>query len=260
MTCDNKRSFRKRLLNDEILLGGWLQIASVTSAELMAEAGFDWVAVDCEHGLIDLPAAAAMLGALESRGVAGIIRLPACDGVWIRRALDAGASGLIVPMVNSAAIAQEAVRWSKYPPAGERGFGFSRANAYGARFDDYCAAANDNIALIAQIEHISAVNDIDAILEVAGIDALFIGPYDLAGSMGLVGQPNHPKVTAACERVLQTAQAKSVPAGIHVVSADPRAAAPYLEKGFKLLALGIDTLFIRHTAAKILADARKCLQ
>ena len=252
------KSFRDRLLSNEILLGGWLQMASVTSAELLADAGFDWAAVDCEHGLIDLPMAASMLGALEARKVSGLIRLPACDGIWIRRALDAGASGLIVPMVNSVDIAREAVRWTRYPPVGERGFGFSRANGYGARFDEYCAAANKTIALVAQIEHISAVEQIEDILAVQGLDALFIGPYDLAGSMGLVGQPRHPQVLNACECVLQAAQAKNIPAGIHVVSANPQDATPYIEKGFKLIALGIDTLFIRHTACQVLNGARMC--
>lgn len=249
-------SLKNRILANELTLGSWIQMGIPASAEILAGQGFDWIAVDCEHGLIDLKDTAALLCAIESNGAAGFVRLPACDDTWIRRVLDAGAQGIIVPMVNSPEIARKAVTWAKYPPQGKRGFGFSRASQYGARFEDYVAKANRKTIVIAQIEHIDAVKVIDDILSIEGIDGTLIGPYDLSGSMGLVGQTSHPDVLEQCDIVLAACKKHHKTAGIHVVSSNPELALSFIKKGYRFVALGIDTLFLRTGASAMLKAAR----
>jgi 2-keto-3-deoxy-L-rhamnonate aldolase RhmA len=251
-----KTDIRTRLRRGDTLLGSWLQLPSERTARLVAGQGFDWVAVDCEHGPNDLERVAGMLCEIRSAGAAGFVRVPAAESIWIRRAMDAGADGLIVPMVQDEVQAARIVEYAKYPPLGKRGFGFCLANEFGGMFDDYARAANETHVLIAQIEHIEAVGAASRILDVEGIDGVMIGPYDLAGSMGLVGQPGHPDVLAAADRVLEACRTKGKAAGYHVVAADPAAALPFLARGYRFVALGVDSLFIRDGAARVLEAAR----
>ena len=247
---------RRRLNAGETLLGSWLQLPEPLSARILAAQGFDWLAIDCEHGAFDLAGIPAVFAQIHAHGVGAMARLPAADGIWIRRVLDCGADGIIVPMVNTPDIAREVVRHAKYPPLGERGFGFALANEYGQRFSAYAAAANEDLLVIAQIEHISAVERIDDILAVRGIDGVIIGPYDLSGSMDLLGQLDHPELQAAAGRVLEACLATGKAAGYHVVSADPEAALAYLDQGYRFVALGMDTIFLREGAAAVLGQAR----
>ena len=251
-----KTALRERLNRGETLLGGWLQLPAPLAARIVAGQGFDWVAVDGEHGPIDLETVAEMLGAICSQGPAAVVRVPAVDAVWIRRSLDAGADGIIVPMVHTAEEARRVVEYARYPPLGRRGFGFAVANEFGAQFADYARTANDRIALVVQIEHIDAVSAVDSILDVNGVDGALIGPYDLSGSMGLTGQVNHPEVLAAAGRVLAACVQRGKAAGIHVVSADPAAARPFVAQGYRFIALGLDTLFLRDAASRVLHGAR----
>lgn len=252
----DRPTLRRRLSKGDTTFGAWIQTASPTVAEILADQDFDWITIDCEHGIIDLAQIATLTAAIQSRNKPALVRLPGCDDIWIRRVLDTGVDGIIVPMVNTPEIARHAASWAKYPPLGKRGFGFSRANGYGERFDEYAASANDKVTVIAQIEHIDAVNQIDEIVSTEGIDGFFIGPYDLSGSMGLVGQTQHPDVLAQCDKVLQACIKHRKPAGIHIVSADPEEAKPFIKKGFKIIALGIDTLFLRHTARQMLSGVK----
>jgi 2-keto-3-deoxy-L-rhamnonate aldolase RhmA len=181
-----------------------------------------------------------------------MIRVPAGDEVWLKKALDIGAAGIIVPQVNSAAQAERVVRLCKYPPEGARGVGIARAHRYGERFQDYVTNANQEVAIVVQAEHIDAVKDINAIVKVKGIDAVFIGPYDLSASMGKPGQVGDPEVRAAIERVRKACQKRSIPLGIFGVSAE--AVLPYLDQGFTLIAAGVDVLFLSCAAKALLAQ------
>jgi len=249
-------SIRQKLLSNELSLGSWLQINSPTVAGIMAAQNYDWLTIDAEHGAVDLNDISMMCDAIQARQTAALVRLPACDSIWVSRCLDAGADGLIIPMVHNAEIARKAVEYAKYPPLGKRGFGFAHTNQYGQNFDEYVQNANEHLTLVAQIEHIEAVKDIDNILAVEGIDAVIIGPYDLAGSMGLVGQPSHPDVLAACDKVLMACQARNSCAGIHVVSSSAENIQPFIDKGFRFVALGIDALFLRDTSTSVLQSCR----
>ena len=232
-------------------VGSWLQIPSRESAYVLANQGFDWLTIDAEHALFDLQNIAAVIDVIHSKNCNALIRLPECDSIWIRRTLDAGADGIIVPMVNSLEIAMKAVEYCKYPPLGKRGFGFSHANNYGGNFNDYVHKANDSIVLIVQIEHVDGVRNVESILSLEEIDGVIIGPYDLAGSMGFVGQPNHLEVKRACSEVLECCLKYNKVPGIHIVSTDVNQVAEVIKQGYKFIAYGIDTLFLVESGHKL---------
>lgn len=240
---------RSDILAGKSVTGSWLQIPSPVSAGLMARQGFRFLTLDAEHALFDLPQLQSCIAAIQNGGAEPWVRVPCLDEAWIRRSLDAGATGIICPMIKNAAQASELVRHARYAPIGGRGFGFCQANAYGLDFTEYVAAADAATTVIAQVEHIDAVRNIDEILAVTGIDAVLIGPYDLAGSLGLPGQTGHEKVLDAIDQVLAACQKHGKTAGIHVVSTRPDDAAPFRAKGYSLVALGIDTLFLIQGAA-----------
>jgi len=215
-------------------------IGNSVVAEIIAQAGFDWVAVDMEHGTMGWDQALINMQAIEANSCTPLCRLPVNGPVAFKRALDAGAMGVIVPMVNTEEEARNAVGWSKYPPIGKRGVGICRAHRYGANFDEYVKTANDNIAVILQIEHIDAVNNIEAICKVPGVDVVFIGPYDLSGSMGLIGQTRHKDVEQAIDRVVSVARSSGIVPGIHVVEPRPGEIQEKIDTGFGFIAVGLD--------------------
>ncbi len=239
-----KNKLRRALLANELTLGAWIQIGHPACAEIFGRAGFDWVCVDLEHGAIDLETMANIFRALSAFDAVPVARLPLNDPIWIHRSLDAGARALIIPMVHTAAQAESAVREAKYPPRGVRGFGYSRANVHGMDFDAYIADANDEIAMIMQIEHADAIANLDAILAVDGVDGLLIGPLDLSGSMGITGQMDHPDMVAALRKYLDACQAHKKAAGIHIVRPNADNIRQTVEAGYTLVVLGLDNVFL----------------
>lgn len=250
-----KNPFRIALLERRLTLGTWIQIGHPACAEVLARAGFDWVCVDFEHGIVDLETAANIFRALSAFDCVPVARLPANDPIWIHRVLDAGARGLIIPMIRTAAEAEAAVREAKYPPRGTRGFGFARANLYGADFQSSIASANEEIAMVMQIEHKDALDELDAILQVEGVDGLFIGPLDLSGSMGLTGQLEHPQMRAALERFRAACRMHRKAAGLHIIRPGEAAIRQALDEGYTLLALGLDNVFMEQAARAALKAA-----
>lgn len=247
-----KFDFRRRLLAGETLIGPLLTFAEPAIAEIMVATGYDWLFIDSEHGAFD---AQGMLPLLQACGdCPAVIRVPANEDVWIKKSLDIGAAGIIVPQVNSAADAARALASCKYPPQGKRGVGIGRAHAYGIAFQEYMDTANTELAVIIQAEHIEAVEHIDSICDVAGIDAVLIGPYDLSASMGHTGEVTHPEVIAAISRVRDCCLEKGIRLGIFGISA--AAVSPYLAQGFSLITLGVDALMLGKSAADLLAELR----
>jgi 2-keto-3-deoxy-L-rhamnonate aldolase RhmA len=238
--------FAVRLRRGDRLIGSFLTLPALEVAEVMSAAGFDYLLIDCEHAPLDAMWAQRLQQAAR---VPGLLRVADAHESTLKRALDTGAAGVVVPMVNSAQQARAIVSFCKYPPLGSRGVGIVRAQGYGLGFQEYVAHANESTAVIVQIEHISAVENIDAILAVPGIDAAFVGPYDLSGSMGRLGQVDHIDVLAAIEGVRFACERAGMPLGIYVGSA--AAAKPYLEKGFSLIAVGVDALMLGNAARQI---------
>lgn len=237
---------KTKLQEGQVSIGGWMQIGHPAVAEIMAGSGaFDWIAVDNEHGILDLDAGMNCFNAMRGTNTLPMVRVQENNQIIIRCWCDAGARGIIVPMVNTAEQAKEAVAAAKYPPVGKRGFGYCRANTYGSRFDECAKNENDDILLIVQIEHIEAVKNIAEILSVDGVDGAFIGPYDLSGSMNLTGQLDHPDVLSAYDKTLKACKAHKKAAGIHVVPVDPKRIEKFVNEGFTFIAASIDTVFIK---------------
>ncbi len=251
---------REALLSCRPTLGSWIQIGHPVSAEILANAGFDWLAIDCEHTDIDVAEATSLMRAMSRTSCLPIVRVAENNTLQIRRLLDAGARGIIVPMVNSAEQARRAVAAAKYPPTGVRGFGFCRANDHGCAFNDYVQHANDDILVVAQIEHINAVDCIDDILAVEGVDGVFIGPYDLSGSLDITGELGHPKMQEAMSRLHAACKSAGKAAGLHVVAPEANAIQKALADGFTFLALSVDIVFMNHSARHCLQTARAALK
>ena len=228
-------------------VGAWLQLPSPDVAEIIGRSGYDWAAVDLEHGAMTRALLPDLFRALECGGTLPFARVAEATRENIKAALDSGAQGLILPMIESAAQLQEAVAWAQYPPTGCRGVGYCRANAYGRCFTEYLAEAK-HIFMVAQIEHINAVHNLKDILAVPGLDAIMVGPYDLSGSMGLTGQLTHPDMLTAMERIAALAKAAGVPMGTHVVMPDQTELAARIQEGYLFLAYGIDAVFLRSAA------------
>ena len=245
---------KARLHRGEILIRTILGMPSPEVAEVLAAAGFDWLFIDAEHGAMGPMAVQRLLQAAD-HSTPCLVRPPDRGEAWTKKCLDAGAAGLVVPRVNSPQAAEQAVRWAKYPPRGDRSVGISRAHGYGAGFADYLARADEKILVVIQIEHIDAVDCIEQIVKVPGIDVLFVGPYDLSASMGKIGEVSDPEVLAAMERVQQCAVAAGVPLGIFAADADT--ARLYLRGGYQLVAVGTDALFLAAGAGQALAVLRK---
>jgi 2-dehydro-3-deoxyglucarate aldolase len=247
---------KRALLEHRPTLGIWMQIAHAAPMEIVAALGFDWVCVDIEHASTDMDQVAGLFRAVAGTQAVPVARLPWCDPVWIKRVLDAGAGGIIVPMVNSAEMAELAVREAQYPPAGRRSFGFSRMNAWGLQFEEYATTANQEIAVIAQVEHKDAIADLDRILQVEGLDATLIGPYDLSGSYGKPGDLSCPEVKQALSTYLEACRRYHKPAGTLLVYPTETAIRSALGEGYNLVGLGVDTVLLAQAAKDTLQLAR----
>lgn len=245
---------KAKLKAGEPALGTWLSLASSLSAEYLAHLGWDWLVVDTEHSPIDFKETLHCFQAIATTDTIPLARVAWNDPMLIKRLLDAGAMGLVVPMVNTPEEAEQAVQAMKYPPAGFRSLGGGRAMVYGS---DYLARANEEILVVLQIEHIEAVKRARDILSVPGVDACFIGPNDLAGSMGLpTSEANkHPDHNAAVAEVLQAARDCGVAPGIHAFNTEM--ALRRLEEGFQFVAVASDAAFLRQAAAAALEAVRK---
>jgi 2-dehydro-3-deoxyglucarate aldolase/4-hydroxy-2-oxoheptanedioate aldolase len=237
--------FKQKLRQKQPLIGTIQELASTEVTEILASSGFDWLFIDMEHSAIDVPCMQHILQAGQKHCPC-IVRSPSHEEVWLKKILDAGADGIIIPLVNSAEEAEKLIRSCKYPPEGSRSIGITRAQGYGANFREYVAEANEKIAVILQMEHIDAVRNIDAIVKVPGIDALFIGPYDLSGSMGMTGQVNSPEVQGQIEILRNACINAGLPMGIFTTN--PAEVNTLIEKGYSLIAVGIDAMILGKAA------------
>jgi 4-hydroxy-2-oxoheptanedioate aldolase len=235
-------------------IGGWIGCDSVYVAEMMARAGFDWLCIDMQHGLLDYNDVRAMLPAISTTPTMPIVRVPWNEPHIIMKALDAGAYGVIVPLVNNREEAEKAVSACRYPPDGGRSFGPIRAGMYGGR--GYVDHANEEIACIAMIETAEALANLDDICSTPGLDAVYIGPSDLAYAIGLqaAGDNSDPKHVETVNHVYATARKHGISVGIHTGSLEYTKR--YLDQGFDLVMLGSDTAFMARLANQELRAAR----
>lgn len=237
-------------------LGVVMTLPSPPAAEILARAGFDWMWIDLEHSPIDLETADRMIQAMQGTETVPIVRV-AWNLHWLAKpVLDMGAKGVIMPWVNSKPEAVDAVQALRYPPEGVRGVGASvAARRWGLPTSEYLKVANQEILAILQIENIEAVNRIDEILTVPGIDLIFIGPNDLSASMGLLGQTTHPRVEEAIQKVLAATKKAKIPAGI--LGFSPNEANRRIEQGFQFIAVASDAGLLSSGAKDILRQIKK---
>ena len=246
-------NFRKRLLQGDHLAGTIVTLPCPQIAELLSCCGFDWLFIDGEHGPLSIGDIQLLLQAAQPHCPC-VVRVAANDEVHVKQVLDAGADGIIAPLVNDADTAARVVAWAKYPPLGKRSVGIARAQGYGFSFAEYVAQANENVAVIIQVEHIIAVANIASILDVAGIDGVFIGPYDLSASMGKAGNIDDADVQHQIETVRQACLKRRMTLGIFGV--DAAAVQPFLKQGYSLIAVGLDTLLIGQSARSVLSELK----
>ena len=246
---------KRDLAEGKVCLGATMTFHSLVVAEIMARVGFDWLWFDTEHTALMLENVATMLQATNGADVSTVIRVPWNDKTMIKRALDIGPDGILVPLVNSRQEAEAAVTAMKYPPWGERGAGLGRAQAYGMHMGEYLQSANDEVMTIVQIEHVKAVENIDEILAVEGVDAAFVGALDLSGSMGLLGQTDHPHVEEAVQTVLAASKSAGVSCGI--VAIGPEQANRRIGEGFTSPIVGIDVLYLHGSAHAALSEIKR---
>jgi 2-keto-3-deoxy-L-rhamnonate aldolase RhmA len=233
-------SLKQKLLANQPTLGTWLTIPDPIIAEIMAKAGFDWVAIDMEHTMTGLSKAGSLIQTIDLCGISALVRLTSNDANQIKRVMDAGADGVIVPMVNTRAEAEKAVAATRYMPAGNRGVGLYRAQDFGNGFKNYVEWQKAGPVVVVQIEHIDAVANLEQIISVDGVDAIMIGPYDLSCSMGIPGDFSRPEFQETLDKVNVIMKSTGKCSGIHIVEPDLHALSSHLDKGYKFIAYSVD--------------------
>jgi 4-hydroxy-2-oxoheptanedioate aldolase len=237
---------------DRPLFGMWLDSGSPLVAEICAGSGLDWVLIDAEHGPNDVPSVLAQLQAVAAYPVTPVVRVPVGDVVTIKQVLDLGAQNLLVPMVSSADAARAVVEAVRYPPRGRRGVGSALArSARWNRVDGYLEHADEHVSLLVQIETAEGVAAAGAIAAVDGVDGVFVGPSDLAASMGLLGQQGHPDVVSAVHRTFEAVRAAGKPVGVNAF--DPALARAYVDGGATFVLVGADVTLLARGSEELAA-------
>lgn len=241
---------KNNLKNKKITIGSWITIGDPTVGEIMSRSGYDWLVVDLEHSSISIDQASNLIRIIELCGVTPLVRLTSNDKNLIKRVLDAGAHGIVVPMVNTAEEAKNAVAATRYAPKGNRGVGLARAQGYGAKFEEYLKWQKNEVVVIVMIEHVDALNNLEAILSVEGVDGYLIGPYDLSCSLGIPGDFENSLFKNAIEHIKNIGVKLGSTSGIHIVEPIPAKLKSAISGGFKFIAYGVDIRFL-DLAAKI---------
>ena len=250
---DHVPDFHALLGTDATPIGTWLTSPDPAAAEIVAGSGLDFLAIDGEHGAVEGGSLGQVLAAIRPHGVPALFRVAENEQSRIQHALDAGASGVIVPRIRSADDAARAARATRYPPDGARGIGPRRAGGYG-RDGGYLARANGLVACIVQVETREAIDELDAILTTPHVDALLVGPYDLSGALGHTAEIDHPEVAETIEMIRSRATARGVPTGIHVPNA--AAARARIAEGFAFVTVATDYLVFAGAVDALVASVR----
>jgi len=241
------QKLRNQLNSGGNTIGSWMQIPHASIAEIMGQSGYDWVAIDMEHGAVSAHQLPDLCRALELGDTLPLVRLAQGLTKDCKQALDAGAGGVIVPMVESAEQLRRIRDIIRWPPAGKRGVAFSRANLFGKNFGEYVLEAQEPL-LIAMIEHVNAVEDLDSILQVEGLDAVLIGPYDLSASMNLTADFEHEQFRSIIGSILKLAEGRKIACGIHIVEPDQDLLRQRIKEGYRFLAYSMDSVFLNSAA------------
>ena len=246
-----RSSLKTKLKSEKLTIGSWISFGFTQTCEIMAKAEFDWLVIDMEHSAIDYKQCLHLIQIIESNGVTPLVRVGANDPLLIKRSMDAGAHGVIVPMVNTLEDAQKAIDALYYPPKGSRGVGLARAQEYGVGFEVYKKWADKETIFIPQIEHIEGVNNLESILALGPVDGFIIGPYDLSGSLGIPGEWKHPAVLEALDKVNKVLSDNDnhKPGGYHIVHSNQDELEQRIKQGYRFIAYGDDMVFFTEIIA-----------
>ena len=235
---------RENLAKGKLSIGSWIQIPNTSIAEIIGQSEYDWASIDMEHGSISLNQLPDLFRALELGDTLPLVRVAHADIKECKQVLDAGAGGLIIPMVESAKQLKEIIKYMSWPPSGTRGVGFSRANLFGKNFNDYLKESQEPF-VVAMIEHINAVQELDNILNVKGLDAILIGPYDLSASMNITAKFNDQNFIDIMQVIKNKSEKAKIPCGIHVVEPDEFELKKKIDDGYKFIPYSIDAVVLQ---------------
>ena len=243
MKIEKIKLLRKKLNSNSVSIGTWQQIPNSSISEILGYSGYDWVAIDMEHGSISIDQLPDLFRAIELGGSLPFTRLLKPEASYCKQALDAGSAGIIVPMIESSEQLEYIIDASSWPPAGNRGVGFSRANLFGGFFDEYLELAQSPF-VVAQIESVNAFNNLENILQVKGLDAIMVGPYDLSASMGITADFSNKKFVNKMKEIIRLSNKYNIPCGDHVVNPDKKLLKKRIEQGYSFLAFSTDAVFL----------------
>tara|TARA_B100000767_G_C19758383_1_gene534042 strand:+ start:1836 stop:2606 length:771 start_codon:yes stop_codon:yes gene_type:complete len=243
-----RKNLKSRINSGELTIGSWISLGHPAIAEIMSGAGYDWLVVDLEHSTISIDQAGELIRTIDLAGSSPLVRLTSNTSDQIKRVMDAGAHGIIVPMVNCAEDAISAVASTRYGPEGHRGVGLARAQMYGAGFSDYLEWQRDSSIVIVQIEHKDAIGNLEEILSVPGVDGFIIGPYDLSCSLGIPGEFDKPEFKSAMKLILEKGLNMKSPAGLHIVEPNLTLLNETIAKGYSFIAYSVDVRMLDVTA------------
>lgn len=235
------RTLRSKLLSKKVSIGSWVQLPSPITTQLLASAGYDWIAIDLEHGSIDFCHLDNLIRSIEISNSIPLVRLPDHSVTTLRRSMDAGFYGVIIPNISTKSQLKMMISNLSWPPTGQRGVGFCAANNFGLSFKQYSEFSVSPF-VVPMIESVEGVANIDSILSL-NPDAVIVGPYDLSASLGLVGQLSHPKVLAAIDSIYQSCTSNSIPFGIHQVSPSQHDLHRLIDNGYTFIPYSIDSVF-----------------
>ena len=231
---------KAKITNNNLTIGSWITLYNESLVEIFAKSGFDWLVVDLEHSAISIDQAAKLIRVIDLSGCSPLVRLTSNDPNLIKRVMDAGAHGIIVPNINSSEEAKKAVMATRYAPLGTRGVGLARAQGYGATFDEYYNWQKKEPVVIVQIESKESLEYLEDIFSVNGVDGFIIGPYDLSSSMGIPGNFSHPEFINAVDLILNAGKKCNCASGTHIIEPDHNLLKETIEQNYKIIAYSVD--------------------
>tara|TARA_B000000475_G_C15989741_1_gene444566 strand:+ start:242 stop:994 length:753 start_codon:yes stop_codon:yes gene_type:complete len=249
-------NLKQKLSSKELTIGSWISLAHPAIAEIMTKSDFDWLVIDLEHSVISLSEAENLIRVIELSGITPLIRLTENSTSQIKKVMDSGAHGIIVPMVTSLKDAERAIQAAYYPPKGNRSFGLARAQGYGTSFENHLRINQDNTTIVVQIEHIDALTELEAILSLPEVDAFMIGPYDLSGSMGIPGDFENKRYLEVIKKINDIGAKTDTPNGIHIVEPRPDLLESAI-KDYLFVAYSVDFRMIEDSCKKALLHVKK---
>ncbi|MFH1429826.1 MAG: aldolase/citrate lyase family protein [Candidatus Margulisiibacteriota bacterium] len=251
MINKTRGEFKRKIANRENVFACWTSIGHPSITEMFARSGVDFIGIDIEHSTISQEQSQRIIAAAQSEGIVCLPRIASHNMEMIKRLLDSGADGLIVPMVNTPDEVEKIISWCKYSPIGNRSFGIARGQGYGFDFDEYTKSWNDSSTLIVQIESIEGVENIEKILSYPEIDGVMVGPYDMSGSLGIPGQLEHPKIVEACKTVIKACEKYKKACGTQVIEPNLESMKKAIDDGFTFTVLSSDIFLMWKWSARM---------